>query len=77
MLPNAWDDLETDAYDISAGCPSIPKMKERFQATITHLRDNISRAIESDVRDFGGSSHLLMMVFDCCEGSNRSCLAQH
>src|SRR6185295_2157171 len=38
--------------------PSIPKMKERFRAPITHLRDNISRSIESDVRDFGGSSHL-------------------
>ena len=33
-------------------------MKERFQATITYLRENISSAIESDLRDFGGSSHL-------------------
>jgi hypothetical protein len=33
-------------------------MKERFQATITHLRENIRSAIESDLRDFGGSSHL-------------------
>jgi hypothetical protein len=30
----------------------------RFQAAISHLRDNISRAIESDVRDFGRNSHL-------------------
>jgi hypothetical protein len=33
-------------------------MKERCQATNAHLRDNISKAIESDVRDFHGSSHL-------------------
>ena len=38
--------------------PGIRKMKQRFQATITLLRENISRAIESDVRDFGGSPHL-------------------
>ena len=42
----------------SVGCPQHPEMKERFQATITHLRENISNAIESDLRDFGGSSHL-------------------
>src|SRR5258705_7452260 len=60
MSPSVWDNLETDAYDILSRSvvPSTPKMKERFQATIAHLRDNISRAIESDVRDFGGSSHL-------------------
>ena len=60
MSPSVWDDLEIDAYDIlnRSVVPSIQKMKERFQATITHLRENISKAIESDVRDFGGSSHL-------------------
>jgi len=39
-------------------------MRERFQATITHLRENISSAIESDLRDFGGSSHLLIKAFE-------------
>jgi hypothetical protein len=47
-----------DAYDGGSVVPSIQKMRERFQATITHLRENISSAIESDLRDFGGSSHL-------------------
>jgi hypothetical protein len=37
----------------------IREIKARFQATLTHLRKNISRAIGSDVRDFGGNSHLL------------------
>jgi hypothetical protein len=60
MSPSVWDDLEIDAYDIldRPFVPSTQKMKKRFQATITHLRENISRAIESDLRDFGGSSHL-------------------
>ena len=55
MSPSVWDDLEIDAYDILSRSvvPSTQKMKERFQATITHLRENISNAIESDVRDFG------------------------
>ncbi len=58
MSPSVWDDLEIDAYDSRSVVPSIWKMKERFQATITHLRENISKAIESDVRGFSGSSHL-------------------
>jgi len=61
MSPSVWDDLKIDAYDILSRSvvPCIQKMKARFQATITHLRENISKAIESDVRDFGGISHLL------------------
>ncbi|MBT1515191.1 hypothetical protein KIP88_32380 [Bradyrhizobium sp. SRL28] len=60
MSPSVWDDLEIAAYDILSRSvvPSIQKMKERFQATITHLRENVSNAIESDLRDFGASSHL-------------------
>jgi len=53
-----------DAYDGGSVVPSIQKMRERFQATITHLRENISSAIESDLRDFGGSSHLLIKAFE-------------
>jgi hypothetical protein len=51
---------EKDANDILSRSvvPGIQKMNEHFQATVTHLRKNISDAIESDVRDFGGSSHL-------------------
>jgi hypothetical protein len=47
MSPSVWDDLEIDAYDIlsQSVVPSIQKMKERFQATLTHLRENISEAI--------------------------------
>jgi hypothetical protein len=44
-------------YDILSRSvvPSIPKDEG---ALSSDLRDNISKAIESDVRDFGGSSHL-------------------
>jgi hypothetical protein len=60
MAPSVRDDLEIDAYDIisRSARPQHHKMKERFQATIAYLRENISSAIESDLRDFGGSSHL-------------------
>src|SRR4051812_49275987 len=76
MSPSVWDDLERDAR-LQSIVPSIPKMKERCQATNAHLRRNISKAIESDVRDFRGSSHLPCQAFDHYERKNRSCLAQH
>jgi hypothetical protein len=60
MSPRVRDDLEIDACGILSRSvvPSIQKRKERFQAPLTHLRENFSNAIGSDVRDFGGSSHL-------------------
>jgi hypothetical protein len=60
MAPSVQDDLEIDAHGILSRSlvPKHHKMKVRFQATTTYLRENISSAIESDLRDFGGSSHL-------------------
>jgi hypothetical protein len=49
---------EVDAYGIFSWVGrSSTRKKERFRATIAHLRENISGAIKSDIRDFSGSSH--------------------
>jgi hypothetical protein len=49
---------EVDAYGIFSWFGrSSTRKKERFQAIIAHLRENISGVIKSDIRDFSGSSY--------------------
>jgi hypothetical protein len=76
MSPSVWGDLETDAYDILSRSvvPSIPKMKERFQAT---SEITLARQLKAMLETSAEVLICLIRAFDHYERKNRSCLAQH
>jgi hypothetical protein len=60
MSPSIRDELEIDAHGTFSGSvvPQHPEDAGALSGDPPHLREDISNAIGSDVRDFGRSSHL-------------------